>query len=64
MGDPATNSAGRSRPQRSTTGSLSGPVRQAEFVAGSPIQVVDRVQWFAVRPDPQSAGAGCSSGAR
>ncbi|WP_019696234.1 DUF3515 domain-containing protein, partial [Mycobacterium avium] len=30
--------------------------RPAEFVAGSPIQVVDRVQWFAVRPDPQSAG--------
>lgn len=30
--------------------------RPAEFVVGSPIQVVDRVQWFEVRPEPQSAG--------
>lgn len=30
--------------------------RPAEFVVGSPIQVVDRVQWFAVRSDQQSAG--------
>lgn len=30
--------------------------RPGEFVVGSPIQVVDRVQWFAVRPQQQSAG--------
>ena len=30
--------------------------RPAEFVVGSPIQVVDRVQWFQVRSDQQSAG--------
>lgn len=30
--------------------------RPAEFVVGSPIQVVDRVQWFGVHPDQQSAG--------
>ncbi|WP_055403305.1 MULTISPECIES: DUF3515 domain-containing protein [unclassified Mycobacterium] len=30
--------------------------RPAEFVVGSPIQVVDRVQWFEVRPEQQSAG--------
>lgn len=30
--------------------------RPGEFVVGSPIQVVDRVQWFEVHPDQQSAG--------
>jgi Protein of unknown function (DUF3515) len=30
--------------------------RPADFVVGSPIQVVDRVQWFEVRANPQSAG--------
>jgi hypothetical protein len=30
--------------------------RPAEFVQGSPIQVVDRVQWFQVRAEQQSAG--------
>lgn len=30
--------------------------RPAEFVLGSPIQIVDAVQWFAVRPEQQSAG--------
>lgn len=30
--------------------------RPAEFVQGSPIQVVDRVQWFQVRTEQQSAG--------
>ncbi len=30
--------------------------RPAEFVVGSPIQIVDRVQWFAVHPEQQSAG--------
>ncbi|OJZ75086.1 hypothetical protein BRW65_04455 [Mycobacterium paraffinicum] len=30
--------------------------RPAEFVVGSPIQVLDRVQWFQVHPDQQSAG--------
>ncbi|UXA08611.1 DUF3515 domain-containing protein [Mycobacterium sp. SMC-2] len=30
--------------------------RPAEFVVGSPIQVVDRVQWFEVLPERQSAG--------
>ncbi|OBE98672.1 DUF3515 domain-containing protein [Mycobacterium sp. 852002-10029_SCH5224772] len=30
--------------------------RPAEFVLGAPIQVVDRVQWFQVRSDQQSAG--------
>lgn len=33
-----------------------GLERPAEFVVGSPIQVVDRVQWFQVRSDQQSAG--------
>ncbi|MCV7088973.1 DUF3515 domain-containing protein, partial [Mycobacterium interjectum] len=30
--------------------------RPAEFVVGSPIQIVDRVQWFEVSVDQQSAG--------
>ena len=30
--------------------------RPAEFVVGSPIQIVDRVQWFEVSADQQSAG--------
>lgn len=30
--------------------------RPGEFVVGSPLQVVDRVQWFQVRSDQQSAG--------
>jgi hypothetical protein len=30
--------------------------RPSDFVVGSPIQVVDRVQWFEVTADPQSAG--------
>lgn len=30
--------------------------RPAEFVVGSPIQIVDRVQWFEVPAQPQSAG--------
>ena len=30
--------------------------RPAEFVVGSPIQVVDRVQWFEVTAGQQSAG--------
>jgi hypothetical protein len=30
--------------------------RPAEFVVGSPIQVVDRVQWFEVGSGPQSGG--------
>ncbi|OBF49730.1 hypothetical protein A5787_09110 [Mycobacterium sp. 852002-50816_SCH5313054-b] len=30
--------------------------RPAEFVVGSPIQIVDRVQWFEVSADRQSAG--------
>ncbi|OBG73687.1 MULTISPECIES: DUF3515 domain-containing protein [unclassified Mycobacterium] len=33
-----------------------GLERPAEFVVGSPIQVVDRVQWFQVRSEQQSAG--------
>ncbi len=31
--------------------------RPADFVVGSPIQVVDRVQWFEVAAQQQSAGA-------
>lgn len=45
------------------TGPNSDPVvlrcgldRPAEFVVGSPIQVVDRVQWFRVGSEQQSAG--------
>ena len=45
------------------TGSDSEPVvlrcgldRPSDFVVGSPIQVVDRVQWFQVAAAPQSAG--------
>lgn len=30
--------------------------RPGEFVVGSPLQVVDRVQWFQVRSEQQSAG--------
>jgi len=33
-----------------------GLERPAEFVVGSPIQVVDRVQWFEVAAQQQSAG--------
>ena len=49
-------------------GSGSAPVvlrcgleRPADFVVGSPIQNVDRVQWFEVTADAQSAGAGRST---
>ncbi|MCV7102338.1 DUF3515 domain-containing protein, partial [Mycobacterium palustre] len=35
--------------------------RPAEFVVGSPIQVVDRVQWFEVTSGPQSGGDGRST---
>src|SRR5437588_5432095 len=35
IGDPTTNSAGRSSPQRSTTGWVSGPVRQAATPSGA-----------------------------
>ncbi len=30
--------------------------RPSDFVVGSPIQIVDRVQWFEVAAEPQSAG--------
>lgn len=33
-----------------------GVDRPAEFVVGSPIQIVDRVQWFEVSPGQQSGG--------
>ena len=35
IGDPTTKSAGRSSPQRSTTGSRSGPVRHAVAPSGA-----------------------------
>jgi hypothetical protein len=35
--------------------------RPADFVVGSPIQIVDRVQWFEVRDQAQSIGAGRST---
>ena len=35
MGEPTTKSAGRSSPQRNTTGSLSGPARQAVAPSGA-----------------------------
>ena len=35
IGDPTTNSAGRSSPQRSTTGSLCAPDRQAVTPCGA-----------------------------
>ncbi|AGL35732.1 DUF3515 domain-containing protein [Mycobacterium avium] len=53
---PAGAAAWRTGPDSEPVVLRCGLDRPAEFVAGSPIQVVDRVQWFAVRPDPQSAG--------
>lgn len=41
-----------------------GLERPGEFVVGSPIQVVDRVQWFQVTVQPQSAGPPSSNAGR
>lgn len=53
---PAGAAAWRTGPGSDPVVLRCGLDRPAEFVVGSPIQVVDRVQWFQVRSDQQSAG--------
>lgn len=53
---PAGASAWRSGPDSEPVVLRCGLDRPAEFVVGSPIQFVDRVQWFQVRSEQQSAG--------
>lgn len=53
---PEGATAWRSGPHDEPVVLRCGLDRPADFVVGSPIQVVDRVQWFRA-PDPQSAGA-------
>ena len=54
MGEPTTNSAGRSSPQRNSTGSLSGPVRQLAIRAFKAIdcQGLARVDFFLTDDGP------------
>jgi hypothetical protein len=53
---PHAVAAWRSGPDSDPVVLRCGLDRPAEFVLGSPIQVVDRVQWFQVRSEQQSAG--------
>ncbi|OBI44538.1 DUF3515 domain-containing protein [Mycobacterium colombiense] len=53
---PRGAAAWRSGPDSDPVVLRCGLDRPAEFVLGSPIQVVDRVQWFQVRAEQQSAG--------
>ncbi|OBJ19528.1 hypothetical protein A5621_26935 [Mycobacterium colombiense] len=53
---PQGAAAWRSGPDSDPVVLRCGLDRPAEFVLGSPIQVVDRVQWFQVRAEQQSAG--------
>jgi hypothetical protein len=53
---PAGASAWRSGPDGEPVVLRCGLERPADFVVGSPIQVVDRVQWFQVAAQQQSAG--------
>lgn len=53
---PQGAAAWRSGPDGDPVVLRCGLDRPAEFVLGSPIQVVDRVQWFQVRAEQQSAG--------
>lgn len=54
--EPSGAAAWRAGPGDNPVVLRCGLDRPAEFVVGSPIQVVDRVQWFRVRSDQQSAG--------
>ena len=54
---PAGVTAWRAGPDREPVLLRCGLDRPADFVVGSPIQVVDRVQWFEVADQQQSAGA-------
>jgi Protein of unknown function (DUF3515) len=58
VAQPAPHGAAAWRDGRDSAPVISrcGLDRPAEFVVGSPIQVVDRVQWFQVAAPPQSAG--------
>lgn len=53
---PHAVAAWRSGPDSDPVVLRCGLDRPTEFVLGSPIQVVDRVQWFQVRSEQQSAG--------
>lgn len=53
---PQGAAAWRSGPDSEPVVLRCGLDRPAEFVLGSPIQAVDRVQWFQVRAEQQSAG--------
>ena len=53
---PEGATAWRSRPDSEPVVLRCGLDRPGDFVVGSPIQVVDRVQWFEVPAPPQSAG--------
>jgi len=53
---PQGAAAWRSGPDSQPVVLRCGLDRPAEFVVGSPIQVVDRVQWFEVTAQQQSAG--------
>ncbi len=53
---PAGASAWRSGPDNEPVVMRCGLDRPSDFVVGSPIQIVDRVQWFQVAAEPQSAG--------
>ncbi len=53
---PPGAAAWRTGPDREPVVLRCGLDRPAEFMVGSPIQVVDRVQWFQVRAAQQSAG--------
>lgn len=52
---PQAATAWRGEPDGAPVILRCGLERPAEFVVGAPIQVVDRVQWFQVTEDPQSA---------
>src|SRR5208283_2740205 len=53
---PAGTSAWRAGPDSEPVVLRCGLERPTDFVVGAPIQVVDRVQWFQVAAQQQSAG--------
>jgi Protein of unknown function (DUF3515) len=53
---PEGAAAWRSAPDSPPVVLRCGLDRPAEFVVGSPIQIVDRVQWFEVAAGPESSG--------
>jgi hypothetical protein len=53
---PAGTAAWRAGPDSEPVVLRCGLDRPADFVVGSPIQIVDRVQWFGVAAEQQSAG--------